>query len=38
VARQDNWKGDAEVPHNKLLASIGDAMDIPMDAFGEGSS
>jgi hypothetical protein len=30
------WKGDAEVPHNKLLASLGNAMDIPMDSFGEG--
>ena len=30
------WKGDGEVPHNKLLASIGNAMDIPMDSFGEG--
>lgn len=30
------WKGDSNVPHNKLLASLGDAMDVPMDSFGEG--
>ena len=30
------WRGDGEVPHNKLLASIGNAMDVPMDSFGEG--
>jgi hypothetical protein len=30
------WKGDSNVPHNKLLATLGNAMDVPMDSFGEG--
>jgi hypothetical protein len=30
------WSGDSNVPHNKLLASLGNAMDVPMDSFGEG--
>ena len=30
------WKGDSGVPHNKLLASLGNAMDVPMTSFGEG--
>jgi hypothetical protein len=30
------WQGDSEVPHNKLLASIVNAMDIPVTSFGEG--
>lgn len=32
------WNGDSNVPHNRLLASLGNAMDVPMDAFGEGYS
>lgn len=32
----DYWSGDSGVPHNKLLASLANAMDIPTDAFGEG--
>lgn len=30
------WNGDSGVPHNKLLASLGNALDVPMDSFGEG--
>jgi hypothetical protein len=30
------WKGDGGVPHNKLLASLSNAMDVPTTAFGEG--
>lgn len=30
------WKGDSNVPHNKLLASLSNAMDVPTTAFGEG--
>jgi hypothetical protein len=30
------WKGDGGVPHNKLLATLASAMDVPMDSFGEG--
>jgi hypothetical protein len=30
------WNGDSGVPHNKLLASLSNAMDVPADAFGEG--
>ncbi|HYQ15486.1 MAG TPA: DUF1552 domain-containing protein [Polyangiaceae bacterium] len=30
------WKGDSGVPHNKLLASLGNALDVPMASFGEG--
>lgn len=32
------WKGDSGVPHNKLLATLGNALDVPMEAFGEGYS
>jgi hypothetical protein len=32
------WRGDSGVPHNKLLASIGNAMGVPMTSFGEGYS
>jgi hypothetical protein len=30
------WNGDSGVPHNKLLASISNALDVPTTAFGEG--
>ena len=30
------WSGDSGVPHNKLLASLANAMDVPMTGFGEG--
>jgi hypothetical protein len=30
------WKGDGNVPHNKLLASLSNAMDVPTTSFGEG--
>ncbi|HVY31373.1 MAG TPA: DUF1552 domain-containing protein [Polyangiaceae bacterium] len=30
------WNGDSGVPHNKLLASLSNAMDVPCDSFGEG--
>ncbi|HXK16948.1 MAG TPA: DUF1552 domain-containing protein [Polyangiaceae bacterium] len=30
------WEGDSGVPHNQLLATISNAMDVPVDAFGEG--
>jgi hypothetical protein len=30
------WNGDSGVPHNKLLASLANAMDVPTTAFGEG--
>jgi hypothetical protein len=30
------WNGDANVPHNKLLATISNAMDVPTTSFGEG--
>jgi hypothetical protein len=30
------WKGDSNVPHNKLLATLSNAMDVPTTAFGEG--
>jgi hypothetical protein len=30
------WNGDSNVPHNKLLASLSNAMDVPTTAFGEG--
>ena len=30
------WKGASGVPHNKLLASLCSAVDVPMTAFGEG--
>lgn len=30
------WNGDSNVPHNKLLATVANALDVPMDAFGEG--
>jgi Protein of unknown function (DUF1552) len=30
------WKGDAGVPHNKLLATLANAMDVPTTSFGEG--
>jgi hypothetical protein len=30
------WKGDSGVPHNKLLATLASAMDVPTDSFGEG--
>jgi len=30
------WNGDSGVPHNKLLCSVANAMDVPMDAFGQG--
>lgn len=32
------WKGSSGVPHNKLLASLANAMDVPTAAFGEGYS
>lgn len=28
------WRSDSGVPHNKLLATIGNAMGVPMDGFG----
>jgi Protein of unknown function (DUF1552) len=30
------WSGDSNVPHNKLLASLSNAMDVPCTSFGEG--
>ena len=30
------WNGDSNVPHNKLLASLSNAMDVPTTSFGEG--
>lgn len=30
------WSGETGVPHNKLLASLANAMDVPMASFGEG--
>jgi Protein of unknown function (DUF1552) len=30
------WKGESGVPHNKLLASLSNALDVPTDSFGEG--
>ncbi len=30
------WNGDSGVPHNKLLASLANSMDVPTDSFGEG--
>ena len=30
------WKNDSNVPHNKLLASLSNAMDVPATSFGEG--
>ena len=30
------WNGDSNVPHNKLLASLSNAMDVPATSFGEG--
>lgn len=30
------WKGESGVPHNKLLASLANAMDVPVTSFGEG--
>lgn len=30
------WKGDGNVPHNKLLASLSNAMDVSTTSFGEG--
>ena len=30
------WNGDSNVPHNKLLASLSNAMDVPAASFGEG--
>jgi hypothetical protein len=30
------WNGDSNVPHNKLLATLSNAMDVPAMAFGEG--
>lgn len=30
------WSGESGVPHNKLLASLANAMDVPTAAFGEG--
>jgi hypothetical protein len=32
------WSGDSNVPHNKLLASLSNAMDVPTTSFGEGYS
>jgi hypothetical protein len=32
----DYWNGDGGVPHNKLLASLSNAMDVPCTSFGEG--
>lgn len=32
------WGGDSGVPHNKLLASLASAMDVPTTSFGEGYS
>jgi hypothetical protein len=32
------WKGDSNVPHNKLLATLSNAMDVPTSSFGEGYS
>ena len=32
----DYWSGDSNVPHNKLLASLSNAMDVPSTSFGEG--
>jgi hypothetical protein len=35
--KPDNyWQGDSGIPHNHLLASISNAMDVPVDHFGEG--
>jgi hypothetical protein len=30
----DYWKGDGGVPHNKLLATLCNAMDVPVQGFG----
>ncbi len=30
------WNGDSNVPHNKLLATLSNAMDVPTTSFGEG--
>jgi Protein of unknown function (DUF1552) len=30
------WKSESGVPHNKLLASLSNAMDVPATSFGEG--
>jgi len=30
------WQGDSGVPHNQLLATLSNAMDIPVDSFGQG--
>jgi hypothetical protein len=32
----DYWGGDSGVPHNKLLASLANAMGVQTDSFGEG--
>jgi hypothetical protein len=32
------WKNESGVPHNKLLASLANAMDVPTTSFGEGFS
>ncbi len=31
----DYWNGDSNVPHNKLLATLCNAMDVPVDGFGQ---
>ena len=28
------WKSSSGVPNNKLLAAVGNAMDVPMESFG----
>ena len=28
------WRADAGVPHNRLLATLANAMDVPMEGFG----
>lgn len=30
------WRGESGVPHNHLLASLSNALDMPTDSFGEG--
>ncbi|HVY25341.1 MAG TPA: DUF1552 domain-containing protein [Polyangiaceae bacterium] len=35
AGKTSNWKDPGGVPHNKLLASLSNAMDVPVTSFGE---